>query len=246
MKLVSHPASRPLAGTVRVPGDKSIGHRALLFSLLSETPVRVRGMGDGADNGRSARAISQLGATIAKASLQIAFSVSAASPTPPSTVTIDFCNDISPIIGFKCALPTCHGGNTPAEGLVLDPFSGIAMTAIGRVSQEANTGPRSLAAPPTLLFGEDMPILDATGTTGDPANSWMMYKLLLAVPTPEPVDAGAADDAGPGAVDAGAPDARSSSSSTCPTVPPISSCPTCCRRWAPTCSASIRMRRPRA
>jgi hypothetical protein len=81
------------------------------------------------------------------------------------------------------------------------------MTAIGRVSQEANTGPRSLAAPPTLLFGEDMPILDATGTTGDPANSWMMYKLLLAVPTPEPVDAGAADDAGPGAVDAGAPDA---------------------------------------
>jgi 3-phosphoshikimate 1-carboxyvinyltransferase len=67
MKLVSHPASRPLAGSVRVPGDKSIGHRALLFSLLSETPVRVRGMGDGADNGRSAKAIAQVGATIAKA-----------------------------------------------------------------------------------------------------------------------------------------------------------------------------------
>ncbi len=66
MKLVSHPAARPLAGTARVPGDKSIGHRALLFSLLSETPVRVRGMGDGADNGRSAKAIAQLGATVAR------------------------------------------------------------------------------------------------------------------------------------------------------------------------------------
>ncbi|HEY3807974.1 MAG TPA: 3-phosphoshikimate 1-carboxyvinyltransferase [Kofleriaceae bacterium] len=66
MKLTSHPASRPLSGTVRVPGDKSIGHRALLFSLLSETPVRVRGLGDGADNGRSARAITQLGAVITR------------------------------------------------------------------------------------------------------------------------------------------------------------------------------------
>ncbi len=66
MKLTSHPAPRPLSGTVRVPGDKSIGHRALLFSLLSETPVRVRGLGDGADNGRSAKAIAQLGATIAR------------------------------------------------------------------------------------------------------------------------------------------------------------------------------------
>jgi 3-phosphoshikimate 1-carboxyvinyltransferase len=63
---VVEPAHRPLAGHVKVPGDKSVGHRALLFSLLSETPVRVTGLGDGADNGRSARAITQLGATISK------------------------------------------------------------------------------------------------------------------------------------------------------------------------------------
>lgn len=66
MKLIAHPATRPLSGTVRIPGDKSIGHRALLFSLLSATPVRVRGLGDGADNGRSAKAITALGARIAK------------------------------------------------------------------------------------------------------------------------------------------------------------------------------------
>jgi 3-phosphoshikimate 1-carboxyvinyltransferase len=66
VKLLVQPTARPLAGTIAVPGDKSIGHRALLFSLLSRTTVRVRGLGDGADNGRSAKAIVQLGATIAR------------------------------------------------------------------------------------------------------------------------------------------------------------------------------------
>lgn len=66
MILRVEPSTQPLSGTVAIPGDKSIGHRALLFSLLSETPVRVRGLGDGADNGRSAKAITALGATITK------------------------------------------------------------------------------------------------------------------------------------------------------------------------------------
>jgi 3-phosphoshikimate 1-carboxyvinyltransferase len=64
MKLYVEPATRKLTGSVTIPGDKSIGHRSLLFSLLSATPVRVTGLGDGADNGRSAKAISALGATI--------------------------------------------------------------------------------------------------------------------------------------------------------------------------------------
>ena len=64
MKLVVQPQARPLGGTVIIPGDKSIGHRSLLFSLLSATPIRVRGLGDGADNGRSAKAITALGARI--------------------------------------------------------------------------------------------------------------------------------------------------------------------------------------
>src|ERR1051325_3858296 len=66
MKLIVQPATRPLEGTITVPGDKSIGHRALLFSLLSQTPIRVLGLGDGADNGRSAKAITALGAKVGK------------------------------------------------------------------------------------------------------------------------------------------------------------------------------------
>ncbi|MBK9031915.1 MAG: 3-phosphoshikimate 1-carboxyvinyltransferase [Myxococcales bacterium] len=57
------PTGRPLAGQVTAPGDKSVGHRALLFSALARTRVRIRGLGGGADNGRTARAIIALGAT---------------------------------------------------------------------------------------------------------------------------------------------------------------------------------------
>jgi len=66
MKLIVQPATGPLSGTITVPGDKSIGHRALLFSLLSQTPIRVLGLGDGADNGRSAKAITALGAKVTR------------------------------------------------------------------------------------------------------------------------------------------------------------------------------------
>lgn len=57
------PTGRPLTGHVTAPGDKSIGHRALLFAALADTPVRLTGLGSGADNGRTARAIVALGAT---------------------------------------------------------------------------------------------------------------------------------------------------------------------------------------
>ncbi len=63
---VVSPADRPLSGQIDVPGDKSIGHRALLFSALCAQPVRVRGLGGGADNGRTARAITQLGSTVTR------------------------------------------------------------------------------------------------------------------------------------------------------------------------------------
>lgn len=66
MRFHVEPATRPLSGTVTIPGDKSIGHRALLFSLLSQTPMRVLGLGDGADNGRSAKAVTALGGRIEK------------------------------------------------------------------------------------------------------------------------------------------------------------------------------------
>ncbi|AKF06605.1 3-phosphoshikimate 1-carboxyvinyltransferase [Sandaracinus amylolyticus] len=57
-------ASGPLRGQVRVPGDKSIGHRALLFGALAEGTSTVRGLSGGLDNAATAEAMRQMGARI--------------------------------------------------------------------------------------------------------------------------------------------------------------------------------------
>jgi 3-phosphoshikimate 1-carboxyvinyltransferase len=55
---------RPLRGRVRVPGDKSISHRALLLAALAEGTSVVRGLSGGDDVGRTAAAVQALGAAV--------------------------------------------------------------------------------------------------------------------------------------------------------------------------------------
>lgn len=54
----------PLSGRVRVPGDKSIGHRSLLIGALCDGRVDVTGLSDGEDNRSSARILGQMGVRI--------------------------------------------------------------------------------------------------------------------------------------------------------------------------------------
>ncbi|WP_010164034.1 3-phosphoshikimate 1-carboxyvinyltransferase [Sphingomonas sp. PAMC 26617] len=56
--------SGPLAGRVRVPGDKSISHRALMFSALAVGTSRVEGLLEGEDVLATAAALRAMGATI--------------------------------------------------------------------------------------------------------------------------------------------------------------------------------------
>ncbi|MGA7123058.1 MAG: Ig-like domain-containing protein [Polyangiaceae bacterium] len=129
------------------------------------------------------------GATIATKFAKLEFPVGAAGGATAQAAlpTIDFCNDIFPLLQ-PCAGPSCHGGTAPgpASGLRLDTPAAITATAVGRVSQEANTGAVAGPAPAGAHFGVDMPIIDpgdGTGAGGNPGNSWLLYKLLLAVPT---------------------------------------------------------------
>ncbi|MHB8329481.1 MAG: 3-phosphoshikimate 1-carboxyvinyltransferase [Acidimicrobiales bacterium] len=55
---------RPLTGRVRVPGDKSISHRALLLGALAAGRSRICGLSDGDDVARTAAAVRALGATV--------------------------------------------------------------------------------------------------------------------------------------------------------------------------------------
>jgi 3-phosphoshikimate 1-carboxyvinyltransferase len=58
------PGGRPLRGTITVPGDKSISHRALLLGAVAEGTSELRGLSDGDDVHRTAQAVTALGAEI--------------------------------------------------------------------------------------------------------------------------------------------------------------------------------------
>jgi 3-phosphoshikimate 1-carboxyvinyltransferase len=69
---VSHPAaspltahrSPPLAGSVRVPGDKSISHRALILGALAVGETRITGLLEGEDVVNTAKVMRALGAEV--------------------------------------------------------------------------------------------------------------------------------------------------------------------------------------
>ncbi len=56
--------SGPLRGNCRVPGDKSLSHRALLFGALADGVVEASGLGRGGDNLSTAAALRALGVDI--------------------------------------------------------------------------------------------------------------------------------------------------------------------------------------
>ena len=56
----------PLTGRIRVPGDKSISHRALMFAALAVGRSRIEGLLEGEDVFATAAALRMMGATIAQ------------------------------------------------------------------------------------------------------------------------------------------------------------------------------------
>ena len=57
-------ASGPLSGKVRVPGDKSISHRALILGALSVGETRISGLLEGEDVLNTAKSMQALGARV--------------------------------------------------------------------------------------------------------------------------------------------------------------------------------------
>ena len=57
-------ASPPLRGTVSLPGDKSISHRALILAAMAHGRSRIEGLSTGEDVARTAAAVRALGAGI--------------------------------------------------------------------------------------------------------------------------------------------------------------------------------------
>lgn len=62
--LVIHPIARPLTGSVPLPADKSIAHRALIFAALARGRSRVVASAAGEDNAATAAAFRAMGVRI--------------------------------------------------------------------------------------------------------------------------------------------------------------------------------------
>ena len=58
------PVKKPLRGEIAVPGDKSIAHRALIFSAIAHGRSRILNLSGGDDNSRTVRAFRQMGIEI--------------------------------------------------------------------------------------------------------------------------------------------------------------------------------------
>jgi len=65
-------APGPLRGTIRVPGDKSISHRAVLFAAMSEGTSQLTGVLDSADVNSTVEAVRALGATVVRTGVSVA------------------------------------------------------------------------------------------------------------------------------------------------------------------------------
>ncbi|HEV7734400.1 MAG TPA: 3-phosphoshikimate 1-carboxyvinyltransferase, partial [Candidatus Binatia bacterium] len=84
--------SGPLAGDLSVPGDKSIGHRAVLLGALAEGVTTMRGFGGGADVRASMAAVQRLGATVTEADGVVRITGAGLALGCGDTVTLDCAN----------------------------------------------------------------------------------------------------------------------------------------------------------
>src|SRR3954447_26524461 len=65
-KMMSRRPGAPLSGSIAVPGDKSISHRALMFGALAVGETRITGLLEGEDVLRTAAAMRALGADVVR------------------------------------------------------------------------------------------------------------------------------------------------------------------------------------
>ena len=73
---------RKVGGTIRLPGDKSIAHRAALISILSKGPITIRNFPNGADCQRSLAAAQALGVKVDHGDDDLTL-------TPPETLHVE-------------------------------------------------------------------------------------------------------------------------------------------------------------
>ena len=92
MILASEPAGSGLHGEITPPGDKSISHRALIFSSLAAGRSELSGLLESEDTLATLRACEQLGAVVERGPESIFVTGTGGSFKPPSNGLLDMGN----------------------------------------------------------------------------------------------------------------------------------------------------------
>lgn len=163
----------PVLRTVRIENPSPRGGAWLVPDQLYEI---VLGVPSDAGEAFVLRAIDGAPLDLDAGTLRLAFLAKAPSGRAVHT-PVEFCRDVYPTFATYCA--DCHSSSLPAgaaASLVLDTGEGVRGTAVGRVSNEANTGARAaVSGPPSAVFGVDMALV----APGSPGTSWLIYKMLM-------------------------------------------------------------------
>ncbi len=141
---------RPLSGTVRTPGDKSISHRVLLLGALAPGTTRVRGLSDGDDVLRTMGAVAALGAAVSRRGAEVHVG---GGPLRPPASPVD-CGNSGTAMRLLAGLVAGLEGRTVLSGdasLSSRPMDRVAepLRAMGAVVD--GSGERCL--PPLVVTG---------------------------------------------------------------------------------------------
>lgn len=96
-------------------------------------------------------------------------------PAPVADVGWD---EVSPLLGERCADGGCHAPPEPALGLDLSSPAGVQDTAIGVLARQSPRGTVSAEGASGSLSLSALPIIDVKAGVGQPGSSYLLYKIL--------------------------------------------------------------------
>lgn len=164
MKKDLKPVKR-FGGTITVPGDKSIAHRAALFSILSENPITVKNFPANKDCHTSLKAAEQLGVKLEQSKDSIVLTPPSELTVPEDTI-IDCGNSgttarlLSGIIAGSNLTVTLSGDESLSSRpmkRIIDPLTDMGAEFFG----EDNKLPMKIAGKKLLPFEYRLPVASA-------------------------------------------------------------------------------------
>lgn len=158
-------ARGPLTGSVKVPGDKSVGHRALLLGTLAEGTLSVRGLSGGQDVASTRRCLTAMGGKFTES---------------PGLVTVRGLG----LSGLKAPDGPLDCGNSGTTmRLLMGVLAGQRFSAVLTGDESLSRRPMERVAAPLRLMGADIKTTDGHApvtVTGRGSLKGLRYRLPVA------------------------------------------------------------------